>query len=132
VLVSRHHRLVLRGCCGGHTLVKPEVPFFFPAVCLREGLHSFPSRRSSDLGGRDRNRRQRHAGRVVAVDVRCTSFPRRGDGAHISHRPRTLRELRRVHQFHNRYGRQNTDDRHDDQQLNQGETFLVPSHSCPP
>src|SRR5213594_2203602 len=39
VLAARHDRIDLRGGCGGHTLVKPEVPVVAPAVSLRERLH---------------------------------------------------------------------------------------------
>src|SRR2546422_7609073 len=39
ILAARHDRIDLRGGCGGHTLVKPEVPVVAPAVSLRERLH---------------------------------------------------------------------------------------------
>jgi hypothetical protein len=47
------------------------------------------------------------------------------DRPHIGHGPLLLASVDRVQQVRDRDGRDNPDDRHDDQQLDQGETFLI-------
>src|SRR5207253_7927856 len=69
------------------------------------------------------------SGRTVRVLVGGTRFPRSCDRAHIRHRPLLLRPLHGGEQVRNCDGRENADDRNDDEELDQGETFLLPCHS---
>src|SRR5258708_15277752 len=110
------------GSASGETVLEGGVP----AVVLRELL---------DVGGaeirvqvspaRAADGRVRGARRVVLIHVRRTRFPRRGDAADVGHGPLLLRALHGSQQIGNRDGRENADDCHDDQQLDQGEAFLI-------
>src|SRR5258707_14905080 len=76
---------------------------------------------------------------MIRRPPRSTLFPyttlfrsSRCNGADVGHTPLLLRALHRGQQVRNRDRCENADDRDNDQQLDEGKTFLLPGHEIPP
>src|SRR5205085_209501 len=125
VLAGRDDRVLLGSSAGTPGLVSLECPGVAPAVLQREALDVGGGEiRVEVVGGDGRAGETARAGRVITVHVGGARFPRRGDCAHISHGPFLFRTLHGREQVRNGDGCEDADDRDDDQQLDEGETFL--------
>src|SRR4029450_2238035 len=91
-----------------------------PAVGLRN--HLDVRRGEVHPDGGDGALRRLNRVEVVVDRVLLTG---RTDRAHVGHRPLLLRAIDRVEQVGDRDGRDDADDRHDDQQLDEGETTVL-------
>jgi len=112
-------------CVGTALGIREEDVPTTPSVLHGEGLDV----RRRDVRRQSRDRRQttgiEAVIRTICTDSRC-------NGPHVGHGPLLATTIDRVEKIRNRDGRDDTDDRHDDQQLDESETFLSAHCYFPP